>query len=127
MEWTSVEKEEEEKASPKVGEEEDEEEATDRDSAAKVKSESDGGDEAGSMEHEKNSDECHEENGSEGEEPEELWDLKMVLPIDQIRKSTNRCGTAGCDLIPCCIWSSSLDPETPWYCCLDYQANDFDG
>jgi len=81
----------------------------------------------GSTEHKENSDEVHEENGSEGEEPEELWDLKMVLPVDQIRKSTNRCGTAGCDLIPCCIWSSSLDPETPWYCCLDCQANGFDG
>jgi len=81
----------------------------------------------GSTEHKENSDEVHEENGSEGEEPEELWDLKMVLPVEQIRKSTNRCGTAGCDLIPCCIWSSSLDPETPWYCCLDCQANGFDG
>jgi len=74
----------------------------------------------------------NEENGSsdaeeEGEPPEELWDLKLVLPVDQIRQASNRCDTPGCDLVACCIWSSSLDPETPWYCCLDCQANDFGG
>jgi len=37
------------------------------------------------------------------------------------------CATSSCGLVACCIWSSSLDPETPWYCCLDCQANDFGG
>mmetsp|Transcript_24282 Transcript_24282/g.51509 ORF Transcript_24282/g.51509 Transcript_24282/m.51509 type:complete len:1060 (+) Transcript_24282:126-3305(+) len=68
------------------------------------------------------------EGSDDNSKPEELWDLKMILPASQIRQPTaERCSTAGCDLVACCIWSSNLDPETPWYSCLDCQANDFGG
>ena len=62
------------------------------------------------------------------DEREELWDLKMVLKAAQIREpGATRCATDGCGLVGCCIWSSNLDPETPWHICLDCQANDFGG
>ena len=63
----------------------------------------------------------------EEEEKEELWDLKVILPASTIHDKSKMCRTPGCDLVACFVWSLSLEPETPWYCCLDCQANDFGG
>jgi hypothetical protein len=62
------------------------------------------------------------------EEKEELWDLKVVLSTKQIRTThPTLCQTDGCNLVACCVWSSNLDPETPWYSCLDCQEDHFGG
>ncbi len=62
------------------------------------------------------------------EEKEELWDLKVVLSTKQLRTAhPTLCQTDGCNLVACCIWSSNLDPETPWYSCLDCQEVHFGG
>mmetsp|Transcript_24570 Transcript_24570/g.59247 ORF Transcript_24570/g.59247 Transcript_24570/m.59247 type:complete len:143 (-) Transcript_24570:27-455(-) len=67
-----------------------------------------------------------DDDGSDNDEQEELWDLKIVLKATQIRQpGAKRCATDGCGLVACCILSSNLNPETPWYSCLDCQANDF--
>jgi hypothetical protein len=64
----------------------------------------------------------------EEEEKEELWDLKVVLSAKQILSPHPvTCQTDNCNLVACCIWSSSLDPETPWYTCLDCQVEHFGG
>lgn len=59
----------------------------------------------------------------------ERWELKLVLPIDQINDPFGQqCERrSGCQLAACCIWSGSKDPSTPWYCCLDCQEKDFEG
>jgi hypothetical protein len=64
----------------------------------------------------------------EEEETEELWDLKVVLTAKQILMPRPIvCQGDNCDLVACCIWSSNLDPETPWYSCLDCQEAFFGG
>ena len=64
----------------------------------------------------------------EEEEVEELWDLKVVLNAKQILMPRPIiCQGDTCDLVACCIWSSNLDPETPWYSCLDCQEEYFGG
>ena len=76
------------------------------------------------LEEDKNEDVIAEEE----EEKEELWDLKMVLSAKQILSPHPViCQTDGCNLVACCIWSSNLDPETPWYSCLDCQVEHFGG
>ncbi|KAL7550777.1 hypothetical protein ACHAWF_013987 [Thalassiosira exigua] len=73
-------------------------------------------------------DEAQAEEGEDDEEKEELWDLKLLLPPAQILKSNPvPCSTPACPLAACCVWSSTLDAETPWYCCLDCQVSDFGG
>jgi len=58
----------------------------------------------------------------------EIWDLKQVLTVKQIyQPGPIKCQTEKCRLIACCIWSSNLDPNTPWYTCLDCQEKDFKG
>jgi len=58
----------------------------------------------------------------------ELWDLKVVLPIEQINDPFGQqCETTGCRLAACCIWASNWNPTTPWYTCLDCQEKDFEG
>lgn len=52
----------------------------------------------------------------------------MVLSAKQILSPHPViCQTDGCNLVACCIWSSNLDPETPWYSCLDCQVEHFGG
>jgi len=64
----------------------------------------------------------------EEDEAEELWDLKVVLAAKQILMPRPIiCQGDNCDLVACCIWSSNLDPETPWYSCLDCQEEFFGG
>lgn len=61
-------------------------------------------------------------------EGEELWDLRVVFePSDILRPNPIPCSTEGCNLTACCVYASRNDPETPWYTCLDCQANDFGG
>jgi hypothetical protein len=63
-----------------------------------------------------------------GEEEEELWDLKVVFSARDISKTNPiLCSTEDCGLVACSVWSSNLDPEKPWYTCLDCQAMDFGG
>lgn len=70
----------------------------------------------------------HDKDEDDVEEKEELWDLKVVLSAEQIRMAHPvQCQTDGCELVACCIWSSTLDPETPWYSCLDCQEDHFGG
>lgn len=58
----------------------------------------------------------------------ELWDLKVVLPMEQINYPFGQqCETTGCRLAACCIWASNWNPTTPWYTCLDCQEKDFEG
>ena len=59
----------------------------------------------------------------------ELWDLRFVLPIEQINDPYGQqCVTAKCQLAACCIWSCNRDPTTrPFYYCLDCQERDFNG
>ena len=65
-------------------------------------------------------------DSNEGEE--ELWDLKVVFAAKEIAKAKPiMCSTEGCNLVACCVWASNLDPESPWYNCLDCQENDFGG
>jgi len=58
----------------------------------------------------------------------ELWDLRMVLPIEQINDPYGQqCEADKCQLAACCIWSRNRGPLPPWYCCLDCQEKDFNG
>ena len=69
-----------------------------------------------------------ESAAGDGVEAEELWDLKVVLAPKQILMPRPiLCQGDNCDLVACCIWSSNLDPETPWYSCLDCQEEFFGG
>jgi len=57
----------------------------------------------------------------------ELWDLRLVLPIEQINDPDGQqCETFKCQLAACCFWSCNVDLP-PWYCCLDCQEKDFNG
>ena len=68
------------------------------------------------------------EDDGDAEEQVELWDLKVVLSAKQIRMAQpTLCQSDKCNLVACCIWSSNLDPETPWYSCLDCQEEHFGG
>lgn len=68
------------------------------------------------------------ENDEDDEEQEELWDLKVVFSARDISKPNPiLCSTVDCGLVACSVWSSNLDPEKPWYTCLDCQAMDFGG
>lgn len=68
------------------------------------------------------------EDDEDEEEKVELWDLKVVLSAKQIRMAQpTLCQSDKCNLVACCIWSSNLDPETPWYSCLDCQEEHFGG
>lgn len=58
----------------------------------------------------------------------ELWDLIIVLPIEQINDPHGQqCVSTGCQLTACCIWSGSADPTNPWYCCMDCQERYYKG
>eukprot|EP00804_Cyclotella_cryptica_P013291 CCRYP_018637-RB/>CCRYP_018637-RB protein AED:0.20 eAED:0.20 QI:289/1/1/1/1/1/6/1235/735 len=59
---------------------------------------------------------------------QELWDLKVVFSaVDISKPNPILCSTDDCGLVACSVWSSNLDPEKPWYTCLDCQAADFGG
>ena len=61
-------------------------------------------------------------------EADELWDLKVILPAKQILMPRPKlCQGNDCNLVACSIWSSNLDPESPWYSCLDCQDEFFGG
>lgn len=80
------------------------------------------------IEHTVSEENIAEEVAGAEEEKEELWDLKVVLSANQIRMAhPTLCQSDGCNLVACCIWSSNLDPETPWYSCLDCQEDHFGG
>jgi len=58
----------------------------------------------------------------------EPWNLRAVLPIEQINDPHGQqCISTGCRLAACCIWSCIHNPLTPFYYCLDCQERDFNG
>ena len=50
-----------------------------------------------------------------------------ILASSFFSSQCHRHNTNACDLAACCIWTSKLDPETPWSSCLDCQTNDYEG
>ena len=76
-----------------------------------------------------NGDQDHEDGGdahenvkqeSNGEEEEEMWELKKILTIEEITSKTLTCSTIGCPNAPCSVYQSTLDTEA-WFSCLDCQ------
>jgi len=55
----------------------------------------------------------------EGGPPAELWDLVKIYTAKDILKSNAvKCMGEKCRLVACSIWSSTLNPEEPWFSCL---------
>ena len=55
----------------------------------------------------------------EGGPPAELWDLVKIYTAKDILKSNAvKCMGENCRLVACSIWSSTLNPEEPWFSCL---------
>jgi len=68
------------------------------------------------------------ETAEEEEEQDELYDLKIIFSMKELSKSKPRlCSGEGCKLAACCVWASNLNPDEPWYYCVDCQEQDFGG
>jgi hypothetical protein len=61
------------------------------------------------------------------EDTDELWDLRIVFSTTQLTQTPHTCSNDHCSTQACSIWTSNLDPDSPWYSCLDCQAGDFGG
>jgi hypothetical protein len=68
----------------------------------------------------------------EGED-DEMWDLKKIMSIAEITTAAPiMCNTEDCPLLACCVYQSQQDsttknPPSKWYSCIDCQENDYDG
>jgi hypothetical protein len=62
---------------------------------------------------------------ADGEEMEEVWDVKKVMSIADM-DCPIKCSTETCTLAAACVYVSNLDPAK-WYTCLDCQVSKCDG
>jgi hypothetical protein len=55
----------------------------------------------------------------EGEPPAVFWNhVKIYTAKDILKSNAVKCMGDKCRLVACSIWSSTLDPEEPWFSCL---------
>jgi hypothetical protein len=68
------------------------------------------------------------QEGDEGEEAPEAWELVQVLSLDRLEQDgTIKCSSESCTLAACSVWKSNLAPTVKWYSCIDCQEADFEG
>lgn len=68
------------------------------------------------------------QEGDEGEEAPEAWELVQVLSLARLdQDGTIKCSSESCTLAACSVWKSNLAPTVKWYSCIDCQEADFEG
>ena len=53
---------------------------------------------------------------------DDAWDLKKILPVEEITKFPIQCDEEECSLLAAVVWTSSKDPSEKWRGCLDCQV-----
>jgi hypothetical protein len=64
-----------------------------------------------------------EADGDQGEEMEEVWDVRKVMSIADVNDCPIKCSTETCTLAAACVYVSNLAPTEKWYTCLDCQVS----
>jgi hypothetical protein len=65
----------------------------------------------------------NEANGDQGEEAQEVWDVRKVMSIADVNDCPIKCSTETCTLAAACVYVSNLAPTEKWYTCLDCQVS----
>lgn len=63
----------------------------------------------------------NEKNGEDDDEPEESWDIKKVMTMEELNGCTIKCATETCSLAAAVLYLSSGGER--WYSCLDCQVS----
>jgi hypothetical protein len=73
-----------------------------------------------------NDNECSNTNDgdqADGEEMEEVWDVKKVMSIADVKDCPIKCSNEKCTLAAACVYVSNLAPTEKYYSCLDCQVS----
>jgi hypothetical protein len=62
----------------------------------------------------------------EEEEMEEVWDVKKVMSIADVKDCPTECSNETCTLAAACVYVSNLAPTEDWNTCLDCQVSNCD-
>jgi len=62
------------------------------------------------------------ENAEANADDDEAWDLKKILPVEEITKFPIQCDDEECNLLAAVVWTASKDPTQKWRGCLDCQV-----